>query len=160
VTIIDRKRELWREAQRRRRAKPGVRQLQAERQAAYLDRDGVRERRRYTAIEKYMSVDGWKSMILARLRHRAKKRGWEFSITADDLELPEFCPVLGMKLVARKGIDARTSPCAPSVDRFDNSKGYIPGNVRVISARANVLKNDATLEEVRAILRYMEGGMS
>jgi hypothetical protein len=37
------------------------------------------------------------------------------------------------------------------------SLGYVPGNIRVISMRANRIKTDATADELRAVLRYMEG---
>jgi len=47
----------------------------------------------------------------------------------------------------------------PSVDRFDNTKGYTRDNIRVISLRANLLKKDATVDEVRKLLVYMEGGV-
>lgn len=41
---------------------------------------------------------------------------------------------------------------SPSLDRLDSSKGYVKGNVRVISKRANQLKNNATVEEMRMVL--------
>jgi len=44
----------------------------------------------------------------------------------------------------------------PSVDRIDPTKGYIKGNVEVISWRANHLKNNATVEELEAIVNYMK----
>jgi hypothetical protein len=43
----------------------------------------------------------------------------------------------------------------PSLDRVIPALGYVPGNVRVISFRANRLKQDATAEEVAAILDYI-----
>lgn len=45
---------------------------------------------------------------------------------------------------------------APSLDRIDSSKGYISGNVKVISKRANAIKNDATLEELLLIVEYVK----
>ena len=52
--------------------------------------------------------------------------------------------------------DMGEKPIKTSIDRIDNSKGYVKGNIRVISYRANVLKNDATVEELRLILADME----
>jgi len=97
--------------------------------------------------------DGWRKAILRGVRHRAKRKGLAFDITADDLIVPEFCPVLGVRLEPGNGL----SPNSPSVDRVDNSKGYVKGNVRVISTRANALKGDATPAEVQKLLAYMEG---
>jgi hypothetical protein len=42
-------------------------------------------------------------------------------------------------------------------DRKDNARGYVKDNVRVISWRANRLKSDATLEELRLLVRDLEG---
>lgn len=82
----------------------------------------------------------------------ASKRGHEINIREEDIVIPEFCPVLGIPLEmgTRKAKDN-----SPSLDRVDSSKGYVKGNVRVISWRANRLKSDATIGEVAAILAYM-----
>lgn len=45
---------------------------------------------------------------------------------------------------------------APSLDRIDSDKGYTRDNTRVISNRANTLKNNMTLEECRLILKDLE----
>lgn len=47
---------------------------------------------------------------------------------------------------------------APSLDRFDNTKGYTLDNVRVLCWRCNILKNDATVEELQTIVAYMLRG--
>lgn len=72
--------------------------------------------------------------------------GHEFTILPGDIELPSHCPILGIPLVFRKGKGAWAD--SPSVDRIDNSKGYIPGNVWVISRKANSMKGNATPKEL------------
>lgn len=71
---------------------------------------------------------------------RAAKKGREFNIELGDIAIPTICPVLGTPMVG------------PSLDRIDSSKGYVKGNVRVISKRANMLKNNATIEELELVL--------
>jgi hypothetical protein len=66
---------------------------------------------------------------------------------------------LGVALLLTSGRTSSTipHPQAASVDRIDNARGYVAGNVCIISQRANLLKKDATVDEVRSLLRYMEG---
>jgi hypothetical protein len=95
--------------------------------------------------------------LLSAARDRAKQKGLSCTITAEDIIIPEFCPVLGLKLDrnARRG---KKVNAAPSLDRIDNAKGYIKGNVEVISWRANNLKRDATAEELEAVATYIRKG--
>ena len=89
--------------------------------------------------------------ILTRTRSNSKPRNIECTITIEDIHIPEFCPILGVKLdKVRSG-----SIYAPSLDRVDNTKGYVPGNVRVISRRANNLKGELNLQEALAIVTYL-----
>lgn len=91
--------------------------------------------------------------ILANIKDRAKRLGLEFDLTHDDIIIPETCPVLGIPI---NPTAERMSDNSPSVDRIDNTKGYIKGNVCVISMRANRLKSDSSIEEMALILEYME----
>ncbi len=88
--------------------------------------------------------------ILRRLRGRSKQNGIVCTITVDDITIPAVCPVLGIPLYM--GTGKGPHPGSPSVDRLNPSGGYEPGNVRVISHRANTLKNDATVEELELVL--------
>ena len=80
---------------------------------------------------------------------RSRQSGLDFDLSIEDFEIPEVCPVLGIRLIT--GREGEQDHCA-SLDRIDNSKGYTKDNVRVISFRANTLKRDSTLDELRAII--------
>lgn len=88
-----------------------------------------------------------------RSRLRAKQLDIEFNLDADYVlsiwPIENRCPVFGSVFV--KDIK---SDCA-SLDRVDNTKGYIKGNVRVISWKANSLKSNGLLHEFKAVLAYM-----
>ena len=83
--------------------------------------------------------------LLNYARRNAKRRGEECSLELKDIVIPEYCPVLGIKL--EPGSHSHQD-CSPSVDRIDSTKGYTKDNVWIISARANRIKNNATLEEI------------
>lgn len=89
---------------------------------------------------------------------RAKAKGLEFSITESSFELPEFCPVFGTPLSLQNLTDGKRNGNSPSLDRVDPCKGYIEGNVQVISWRANDLKRNGSLEEFKAIVEWMKRG--
>lgn len=92
--------------------------------------------------------------LLGQARKRAAASSLPFNLEATDIIVPEFCPVLGLPLKISE--EGRWTDNSPSLDRFTPSLGYVKGNVRVISWRANRIKCDATVEEVRALLAYME----
>ncbi len=89
-------------------------------------------------------------LMWSAARYRAQQKGLDFDITEDDIVIPERCPVFDVELGRNGG------PWAPSLDRIDSSKGYVKGNVQVISARANLLKNDATAKELRRLADWMQ----
>ena len=94
--------------------------------------------------------------IWCSAKRRAKKKGFEFNITLDDIpQIPDVCPVLGIPIIINVG-EHCPSDNSPSLDRIDSSKGYIKGNIRIISNRANRIKADATAEELRKVLNDYE----
>jgi hypothetical protein len=89
--------------------------------------------------------------LLKVVQTRAKQRGVEFAIAVKDLlPAPAICPCLGIDL-DYVGNGQGFNGNAPSVDRIDNGRGYVPGNVWVISTRANLIKRDATVDELEKI---------
>jgi hypothetical protein len=110
----------------------------------------------HTQRERERRERSWKQdarqTMLNNCRQRSKARGLECTITKDDIVIPDVCPILGIEL-KRGGAFKDNSP---SLDRIDNSKGYVPGNVVVISLRANAIKRDSTLEELKQIVSFYE----
>lgn len=84
--------------------------------------------------------------LIRAAKQRAKKRGLEFNIDYEDVVVPKFCPILGIPLIVGVGSGYGGNQNSPSLDRIDNSKGYIKGNVQVISHLANSMKSTADKE--------------
>lgn len=89
-------------------------------------------------------------IMLRSSRHRAKKRGFEFNLEITDIIIPDMCSVLDIPLFFTTGEITNNTP---SIDRIDSSKGYTKGNIRIISSRANTIKNNATIEEIELVLK-------
>jgi hypothetical protein len=93
--------------------------------------------------------------ILRRVKHRAKVTGLPFELTREDLvPLPTVCPVLGIPI----GVNLPPSEHRSflSLDRIDNTRGYVRGNVVIVSNRANLLKKDATVDELVKLARFYQ----
>jgi hypothetical protein len=88
----------------------------------------------------------WPKIILYSARKNSKTDGMECTISADDIVVPDYCPVFGFPL--ERGRDAQKKGTSASIDRIDNSKGYIPGNVVIVSLKVNRIKNNATVDEI------------
>lgn len=92
--------------------------------------------------------------LLTAAKQNARNKKLEFSIEPVHLlPLPDLCPILKTPLEYSEFGDA-LSDNKPSVDRIDSSLGYVKGNVQVVSWRANRLKNNATLEELRLLGKW------
>lgn len=94
--------------------------------------------------------------ILRSAKSRAKAKGLEFSITSKDIFIPEKCPYLDIPITTSLGRGRGALPGSPALDRIDPTKGYIVGNVEVISHRANTVKSCGTADEHRRIAERME----
>ena len=89
-----------------------------------------------------------------KAKYRAKSKNLEFNISLEDIIVPENCPVLDTKLEVS---NIKRTGNSPSLDRIDNSKGYVKGNVIVISFRANRIKSDASIDELEKIANFYKG---
>lgn len=90
--------------------------------------------------------------MLASAKKRAKERGLQFGLTHEDIIVPDVCPVFGITLEINRGASGDTSP---SIDRIIPERGYVKGNVCVISNKANRLKSNMSLEEIEKLADYV-----
>lgn len=89
-----------------------------------------------------------KETMLTYLRSRAKVKNLDFDLTLEDIpDFPELCPILGVPMV-------KYTKYAPSADRRDSTKGYVKGNIWIISTQANRMKSNANSEELIAFSKY------
>ncbi len=103
-----------------------------------------------------------KRWLLERIRSKCKKENIPFNLTIDDLVIPTHCPILGMPLQfgVKAVSDFRNKKKAavpldsPSVDRIVPELGYIKGNVVVVSYRANMIKTNASVDELIKVAEF------
>src|SRR5579885_1802887 len=95
--------------------------------------------------------------ILQHIRQRARANGYETDLELSDIpEVPDVCPVLGIKLKKGKG---PLSDFSVSIDKINPNLPYLKkykNNLRLISYRANRIKNDATIDELEKIILYIK----
>lgn len=128
--------------------------------------DSVAAKKKEKAKEKYLrhkpkmsqKTQEWRTnspaeYLLSAAKQRARRGELPFNIDVTDIVIPECCPLLGIRLVAFGG---KRTDATPSLDRIETMKGYVKGNIWVISWRANRLKCDATLDELRGIVAGLE----
>ncbi len=89
-------------------------------------------------------------------RVRAKEQGLVFDLDDRKIFRPSHCPVLGLEIDYSRGTKKRAQNNSPSLDRIVPKNGYVLSNIRVISWRANNLRSDATVDELRKVLIYAE----
>ena len=95
-------------------------------------------------------------LLWNNLKSSAEKRSIPFSLSLsdmDDIGIPIVCPILGLPLYFHRN---KVEDDSISFDRIDSSKGYSVDNLIVISYRANKLKSNATLDEMRKLVNFYE----
>jgi len=91
---------------------------------------------------------------MALAKHRAKRKGIPFDLTVDDIHIPAFCPVLGIHLSRNIG-GCSAHAASPTLDRIKPRKGYVRGNVIVISHKANMMKSTGTADELERVAAFV-----
>jgi hypothetical protein len=105
-------------------------------------------------IEKYINYSNIKTkqlFIFKKIKAKKSQRGHVMvdpNLKPEDIIVNEYCPFFNTKIdfTSKKGGLTKNKY---SIDRIDNSKMYMKGNIWVISRFANAMKNDSTLHELK-----------
>ena len=92
---------------------------------------------------------------LTNIKSKCRSKGIVFELTPEDIHIPDTCPALGIPLEFNGGNLSKDS--SPSVDRIDPTRGYVVGNVVIVSNRVNRIKNNSSVEEMEKIINFYKG---
>lgn len=93
-----------------------------------------------------------RGVLLGHARRRANEQSLPFSITTRDIPVPNYCPALGIPI---RVIGRTLHDGSPTIDRIIPERGYVPGNVVVISHLANRIKNSADAAQLRLMAAWL-----
>jgi hypothetical protein len=111
----------------------------------------LEQARRYrVALRSAQSLTPWKVM-LSSARARAARKGIEFDLDDDWAEArwTGYCELTGIEF------QPGTKFWAASLDRIDNSRGYVKDNCRFVLNAVNLFKGSATDEEMFAVAQAL-----
>jgi len=96
-------------------------------------------------------TDKLKGYIIRNIKSSARINKRDFNLSYTDLTLPTHCPLLGTELSYKSflGFTDHNNMQQATVDRIDSTKGYVIGNVWIISRLANTMKNCATTKQLQ-----------
>lgn len=95
-------------------------------------------------------------LLWSQLKSSANRRGIHFDLKPTDIDeigIPISCPILNIPLYFHR---QAVQDDSISFDRIDSTKGYTADNLIVISYRANRLKSDASVDELKRIASFYE----
>ena len=94
------------------------------------------------------------------MKKRAKLAGVPFELTEKDIKnkinlAGTKCPVLGVEMQISK-LGSKNNDLSTSIDRIEPKKGYVRSNIIVVSMKANRIKNDAAVNEIKKVADFYE----
>lgn len=100
--------------------------------------------------ERYMQT-----YLRGQARVRAKSQNVPFNLTIDDIVIPKYCPIFPW-IELKKNDKPYANENSPTVDKIIPELGYVKNNIQIISSRANIIKSNATLRELKAFAAWVE----
>ena len=115
-----------------------------------MPREYTKEQKKRNQVKQYeYRINNPEWYMHYKARRRARDNNTEFNIEVSDVVMPKKCPVFSQYELKKEISNiSGPKPWSPSLDRIDNTKGYVKGNVQVISNKANTMKGNATPEEL------------
>jgi hypothetical protein len=97
-------------------------------------------------------------ITLSKVKRRSLDRGYPFDLDVEHLrELwTGFCPIFGFEIKIGQTGTGHALYDSAALDRKIPSLGYVKGNVIWLSTKANLIKQNATAEEVMAVAIWMK----
>lgn len=95
-----------------------------------------------------------KRRLVKGARQRAKRAGVPCTVEVEDIDLPTHCPVLGRALRSFEGCGKGPRNDSPTLDKIVPALGYVPGNILVVSQKANRLKNQLSPTQLALFARF------
>ncbi len=120
---------------------------------ATREKNRTRENALSSAARKRRHAKDPRAIMLYAAKQRAKRDGLEFAIQIDDVSIPQTCPLLGVALSVNQDT---AGPNSPTLDRIFNDRGYVRGNVIVVSYAANRCKGGLRARDLALIARNLE----
>jgi len=93
--------------------------------------------------------------LLNTIKGRAKNQGLPFNLEYDDLTPPKLCPVFNVEIGRIEPHSNNSKRFSISIDRIIPEKGYVKDNIQIISQLANVMKHDASIDELKMFARWI-----
>ena len=127
----------------------------------------INNKLRYTycrQCEKNIANDKYRKnpvpQLIYAFKNRAKQQKVPFDLTVEDIRdllknAGKICPALGVKMTTSE-LGSGDSNHSPSFDRIYPKKGYTKGNIVIVSNRANRIKTDASVDEIRKVADFYE----
>ena len=109
-------------------------------------------------IKERVGCKSTENQLYYAAKHRAKLKGLDFNLEKSDVVIPQYCPVFTHLELDKKN-SGNSKANSPTLDRIDNTKGYVKGNIKVISHKANSLKSSGTIPEFLKIIEYINSGL-
>ena len=108
----------------------------------YVSEKGKKDRR---------TIEGSVKYLYKSAKTRSKRYNIIFDLDVSDIIIPDVCPVLGIPLIQGEKVSHSNSP---TLDRIIPELGYVKNNIIVVSMKANRIKNNSTLDELKKVYEY------